>query len=311
MITPSKVAFLQRDSYGRFQLAVAQPDGAGVTAMPTHESISRPMFTADGQTLLISAAVNDSSVGQYGIFAVGANKVVRRLTAPQFADLEVAVTPGGQTVAFARNIHGSLDPSSWAIFLCTGTGADVRGLGATRGGRSPTLSPDGSHLVYVKPDGLHVIFSNGLDDRQITSGWAADPAWAPSGSRIAYVQFTSAGHSHVVIRQPDGALVSVENSVGFAECPVWAPDGQSLVYLAYTGWGWDARQSATVYQVPATGGTPTKLFSYASPIYTLAAAFPPVPAPTPSPLPSPSPSPSPSPTTSPTLSPTPSTTPSP
>lgn len=279
-------AFLQpAPTHGLYELAVSAPDGSAVSVVPTSEPLTRAAYSPDGSTLVVSAALTDASTGRYGLFAVTGSGPVRRLTTPQFADVDVAYSRDGQALAFARNIHGSLDPASWAIFLSRPDGSGVRALGATRGGRAPTFSPDGSHLVYVQPDGLHVVFANGQGDRQITAGWAADPAWSPDGSRIAFVQYTSANHSHVVIRQPNGSLVSAQNTVGYAESPVWEPDGASLVYVSYLGYGRDARQSARVCQVAAAGGPPTTLFSYPHPIFTLAASYARSPAPLPTPAP--------------------------
>lgn len=298
MTAATRFAFIQHAASGPgYQLATAAPDGSDVSVLPTPEPLTRPSFSPDGTTLLVGAVIGDGSVGRAGLYAAAVNgSGMHPVTGPAFADADVTYSPDGGGMAFARNVHGALNAASWVIFLGHPDGAAVRGLAATRGGRTPAFSREGHRLAYAKSDGLHVVNTDGSDDRLVTAGTVTQPAWSPDGTQIAFIQYTSFGHSRLVVRHPGGALTVVENTSGYAESPVWEPDGASLLYLAYTGVGRDGRSSAAVMQVAAGGGTPQRLFSYSRPIFALAASYAPGAAPPPPPSPSPSPSPTPTPT---------------
>jgi Tol biopolymer transport system component len=135
-----------------------------------------------------------------------------------------------------------------AIVVLDEAGSDAVEL--TRGKPTPSefgsfsWSPDGSRLVYasegVVGGDLYGLRADGAELARLTSDGGNDnPAWSPSGERIAYV------HTERV-RLPSGLfrldaeiwLVSaaggdrqrLTNDAGQKYAPQWSPDGSRIVY---------------------------------------------------------------------------------
>jgi TolB protein len=106
-------------------------------------------------------------------------------------------------------------------------------------GRSPSLSPDGSHVLFLEgpwasttlvladPDGAH---RRTLAGGGSTTAW--NPAWSPDGQRVAYT-YCDASHRlqvHVVGADGSGdrAVTHTTPEEGSAQLPAWAPDGRRL-----------------------------------------------------------------------------------
>jgi Tol biopolymer transport system component len=97
----------------------------------------------------------------------------------------------------------------------------------------PSVSPDGTHLVYVRRTGAGMDYMRVLD---ITRGVVSridvpghSPAWSPTGDEIAYVDVRSDG----VIRamKPDGSgirQVSATNA-RYQRGLTWSSDGRWIV----------------------------------------------------------------------------------
>ena len=118
----------------------------------------------------------------------------------------------------------------------------------------PSVSPDGSHLVYLSDNGGHanlwIARSDGTRARQIT--FERDPAvtiglpkWSPAGDQIVYI--TKAEQTQLWLIRPDGrgAHARVERVMA----ATWSPDGQWLYYTPDV-----APESYCIEKVPVKGG---------------------------------------------------------
>ena len=79
------------------------------------------------------------------------------------------------------------------------------------------------------------------------------PAWAPDGSRLAYVSFDQKKPVVMVQNLAQGTTRVVANFRGNNSAPAWAPDGKSLA-VALTKDG-----LTQIYRVPAAGGEAQRL----------------------------------------------------
>lgn len=105
----------------------------------------------------------------------------------------------------------------------------------------PTLSPDGSHVAYVKrsPDGhewgLYVRPIQGSSALLLTgtdeAGDPRQPVWSPDGQRLAYLQRRD-GHCEVrtisTVGGPSQPLADCDPNHG--DALTWSPDGGALVF---------------------------------------------------------------------------------
>ena len=118
----------------------------------------------------------------------------------------------------------------------------------------PSLSPDGSQLVYLSDNGGHanlwVARSDGTNAHQIT--FERDPAvvvglpkWSPAGNQIVYV--VKGERAQLWLVRPDGrgARMLVDEAVS----PAWSPDGRWLYYNPDV-----AAESYCIEKVPVDGG---------------------------------------------------------
>jgi hypothetical protein len=99
----------------------------------------------------------------------------------------------------------------------------------------PTFSFDGDRVAYVIGGDLYtVLSSNGQGELHLTSTSAvdADPAYSPSGSKIAYASDAGGGLYHIWTTNSDGSGTPQQITSGTAEqrTPTWSPTGSTIVY---------------------------------------------------------------------------------
>jgi Tol biopolymer transport system component len=143
----------------------------------------------------------------------------------QRSTMEPAWSPDGTSIAFVHNdvdIKGA-DPNIYVVPRRGGEARRITGVGLQEG---PDWSPDGSLIAYswgyynLSYDAVHVLRPDGTGEAPVTD--AKDPAWAPSGTRLA---ISRGGQIWTV--KPDGSRlrrvtdIEAENVSHYD--PTWQP----------------------------------------------------------------------------------------
>jgi Tol biopolymer transport system component len=91
--------------------------------------------------------------------------------------------------------------------------------------------PYGDPQCYVSNWGLRVMNADGTNDIQITFDGGEEPAWSPTGDKVAFVGRNDAA---IHVANADGSnnrrLTSDSSSFNFWDSPAWSPDGKRLVF---------------------------------------------------------------------------------
>jgi TolB protein len=106
--------------------------------------------------------------------------------------------------------------------------------------RFPSLSPDGTRLVYQVRGSENGLRIRSLADGSIfklTNGVDAFPAWSPRGDRILFTGFETGDFEIYTIR-PDGTgLRQLTHAHGNDAHALWSPDGQWIAFTS-SRMGW-------------------------------------------------------------------------
>ncbi len=143
-------------------------------------------------------------------------------------------SPDGQRIAYSHGGGG--------VFVVGATGESPRRL--TTFGSDPAWSPDSRRIVFATEEtrNPYSVSSNselwiadvdgGEPAPLFASGVTAayQPAWSPSGDRIAYWSVTAGQRDLMTIGAAGGEPVKVTDDVAVDWAPTWSPDGRHSVF---------------------------------------------------------------------------------
>lgn len=158
----------------------------------------------------------------------------RRLSQPGFDAWSPAWSPDGRTLAYVagRVLQHPYKLAPDDLYLVSADGRRrVRLTHTAAGESSPSWSPDGRQLVYVRDARLYTIAANGTGARPLAAGPDSEPQWSPDGRWIAYVHGTF-GNGELILVRPDGTGARRIGGPGM-DCPRWSPRGDRIAYRVY------------------------------------------------------------------------------
>ena len=200
-----------------------------------------PSLSPDGKVLIYAGRPSDD----WDIYwqRVGGRNP-RNLTENSPADdTQPAFSPDGESIVFRS------EREQGGLFIMGATGESVRRLTDT--GFYPAWSPDGREVAFstegftnpnvrrLSPSMVWVVNVSTGEQRQLTdakTGDAAQPAWSPTGARIAYWGIHKGGQRDIwTIPARGGDPVQVTDDAAFDWNPVWSPDGKFLYFASDRG----------------------------------------------------------------------------
>lgn len=234
----SQIAFTGIGFPAGYEIYVIAPDGSGlrrVTDEP-NDGVSgshMPAWSPDGARIAFNWNLYDGATEteRSGIGVVDASGGDgSRLTDTDAVDETPAWSPDGTKIAFTRKLNGLPD-----VHLVNADGSGERRI--TGNGTdlpsawTPDWSPSGSQLVFGSwapgTSGLGIVIMDVVsgDTRTLLGGVSVvSAAWAPDGSRIAFVRQDDGGSMSIGTTTPDGSdLIEVAHELeGFGDIE-WQP----------------------------------------------------------------------------------------
>jgi TolB protein len=180
----------------------ARSDGSQVQQVTTGGLDRAPSFSPSGQRILFSRTVyqaglpEDQVAGEH-IFSIRVDGTgLHQLTTGGFSDRDPVFSPNGRIIAFDRFQEGH-----------------------TR------------HVFTMRADGTNL-----KDATPRLAAWSSEPAFSPSGNRIAYVRsYPGNSTSDVFTIRPNGTETRrltghSGHPLGGVSSPSWSPDGTRIVF---------------------------------------------------------------------------------
>ncbi len=196
-----------------------------------------PSLAPDGE----SFAYASNTRGSWDIYVqrVGGRNPVLVAGDSTADELWPAYAPDGKRIAYAKRGSG--------IYVVGATGESARRL--TTFGSNPAWSPDGTRIVFGSEEvispygvnssgGLWVVAVSGGAPRRIDAPAFREsyqPAWSPSGARIAFWTPVDGQRDIVTMPADGGAHLKVTNDAALDWAPVWSPDGRFLYFASDRG----------------------------------------------------------------------------
>jgi Tol biopolymer transport system component len=199
----------------RFDLYVVGADGSGLRRIPGTRNALYPLFSPDGHGLVFTRIARSNRSARetarrprvrFSSWLANLDTgAVTRLPA-KASDVASSFSPDGSTLAVSRAGKGPV-ADAVAIDLTTGRSSVL-----ARNAAGPVYSPDGSRIAFLRgpertfhdrhgstTEVLTDIYTMNVDGSAVTRVTRTpqqieiDPAWDPSGQRLAYAQLQSGG----------------------------------------------------------------------------------------------------------------------
>ena len=116
--------------------------------------------------------------------------------------------------------------------------------------------PSGGQSGYAADSLIRVVGVDGSADHSVsTDEPAAEPAWNPSGTLLAFTALLPGGGTSVHVIDPSTGAERAVTPAGW-RTPLWSPDGSQLAVISGTG------AEANLGVVSAAGGDPTVVIAW-------------------------------------------------
>jgi TolB protein len=138
---------------------------------------------------------------------------------------------------------------SHPIFVVNADGSGLRKVAAD--GDEPAWAPDGTKIAYVRvADGIFVMNADGSGKRRVVSdAGLGHPRWSPNGKALVVESASSRGPALAIVDVGTGALRALRTRLD-PSLPDWSPDGRRI---AFTDVAFDGPDAIYVINVDGSG----------------------------------------------------------
>ena len=249
--------------------AGCRSDGAcPIFVAPAGQSAQNPCYSPDGARLLFTLFRGGYNVGPAALLTVAVSGgVVTTVIDDGSTNVDLPGTSWNAAtnrLTFTSDKFGAEEimtvapDGTAAVRVTTHTGANYF---------EPSFSPDGMNIVFEvnrSPSSAEIwkVRADGsAPPLQLTSGSLdRQPNWSPRGDRILFQRQAIGDIWRIYTVGIDGAgIMAVTPAADSCTDGAWSPDGNRIVYSASQG----DEAGASLYVIPATGGTPSRVTSAA------------------------------------------------
>ncbi len=223
--------------YARRRLTWVDRKGRDLGTLGEIAGYTDVRISPDGEK--VAVARRDPSHGQnQDVWVIDAARGTgTRITSEPSEEFDPAWFPGGERLAYVSDRVGFYD-----LYERPASGGDEKVLARSKQDKVlPSVSPDGSRLLFASPEGSNFTRSllplSGHGDAVRLSGSSGvseqHPAFSPDGRWTAFDSNESGQREVYVQPLPEGPKRQV--SIGGGQMPVWNPNGSELFYAAKDG----------------------------------------------------------------------------
>lgn len=263
-ITPSpapprlegQIAF-QSTRDGNRELYVMQADGTNVRRLTNHPADDiTPAWSPDGSQIAFSS----NRTGNFEIYLMnGDGSNVRQLTDDPERDYSPSFSADGHSLAFHSYRSGTAQIYTLNIPGSTQTVAITKPRQLTLN-PAEKMNPSWSHaqnkiayeFLRIQRYELYVMNQDGTERAYLgVDGWS--PAWAPDGTRLAFVSDVDGTHEVYTVNAGGGNIRRVTVDHRFDESPTWSSDGRWIAFSS------DRDGNDEIYAIDPDGKNLTRL----------------------------------------------------
>lgn len=229
-------------------LVIRDADGENPVTITqvTNASIFSPAVSPDGRYIAYSVQLKDdyANLFRYDL----QTRQITRLVDLKGSNLSPSFSPDGSQILFSSTVGDDAD--IYRVSISGGTPQRIVALPYDQ--VQPSYAPDGS-FVFVsdhaspRRPSIYRYNPSGSPIRISRSGYAAGPNYSPDGSKIGYLNGSSAA-----VMSSTGANIANFGNTGLDESPSFSPTGERVVYAQ------GRNQSTLVIRSLAGGQTITK-----------------------------------------------------
>ena len=271
---PVMVYLQYEDSSESFRVKVNGTGGVQTLGGPP--AVSGPSLSPNGNRVAYTGEAGDRSDGLYAVFVVNRNNGnVTQISPASFGEFDPAWSPNGNEIVTSQNPNGSFEVGNCCrLVVYDSNGGQNRVLTDTIGAINPDWSPHGTAIIFETPAGISSVLAGGGSASSLIPN-GRDPAYSPTGARIAYLRRAGTQDQLRVYEISSGSDQAIYTTNGKLEAPVWVND--EIMFLEYFGDGLEGRGTTSVKRIAGGGGPVFDVFGSQAPMVGLDGAEVPVP----------------------------------